>query len=41
MKPQEPQKREFYDLLHRAIRKGEKVSPNKLKYKKSGDYMSN
>lgn len=34
----EPEKRDFYELLHRAVRKGDKVSSQKQKRKKGGNY---
>lgn len=34
----EPKKRDFYDLLHRAIDKGEKATTQKQKQQKSGGY---
>lgn len=36
MKQEHPQKKEFFDLLHRAIRKDEKVSRGTKKHKRRG-----
>jgi len=38
MKLQLPEKSQFFDLLTRAVRKGEKVVSQKQKHQKSGDY---
>ncbi len=35
MKQEYPQKKTFFDLLNRAVRKGEKVSPQKQKPQKN------
>ena len=41
MKKPSPQKEHFFELLNRAVRKGEKVNPQKQKQKKSGGYSGN